>query len=39
LTNFEWAFFCLADLADSGGFGAFISKKQLASQFFFAQKS
>jgi hypothetical protein len=34
LTNFVWLVFCLADLADSGGFGAFISKKQLASHFF-----
>jgi hypothetical protein len=34
LTNFVWVYFCLADLADSGGFGAFISKKQLASHFF-----
>jgi hypothetical protein len=23
LTNFEWVVFCLVDLADSAGFGAF----------------
>jgi hypothetical protein len=38
LTNFVWVCFCLADLADSGGFGAFISKKQLASHFFCIKK-
>jgi hypothetical protein len=35
MTNFVWFCLCLADLADSVGFGAFISKKQLASHFFF----
>jgi hypothetical protein len=34
-TNFVWVCFCLAD---SGGFGAFISKKQLASHFFLHKK-
>jgi hypothetical protein len=29
LTNFAWDCFCLADLADSGGFGVSVSKKQL----------
>jgi hypothetical protein len=38
LTNFVWVCFCLGDLADSGGFGAFISKKQLASHFFLLKK-
>jgi hypothetical protein len=38
LTNFVWVYFCLADLADSGGFGACISKKQLASHFFLYKK-
>jgi hypothetical protein len=38
LTNFVWVYFCLADLADSGGFGAFISKKQLASHFYLHKK-
>jgi hypothetical protein len=36
LTNFEWICFCLADLADSGGFGAFISKKTTCFSLFFA---
>jgi hypothetical protein len=36
LTHFFWVCFCLADLADYGGFGAFISKKQLESHFIFA---
>jgi hypothetical protein len=35
LTNFVWVYFCLAD---SGGFVAFISKKQLASHFFLHKK-
>jgi hypothetical protein len=38
LTNFVCVCFCLADLADSGGFGAFISKKQLASHFILYKK-
>jgi hypothetical protein len=33
-TNFAWVCFCLADRADSGGFGVSISKKQLFSHFF-----
>jgi hypothetical protein len=33
-TNFAWVCFCLADLADSGGFGVSINKKQLFSHFF-----
>jgi hypothetical protein len=35
LTNFAWVCFCLAD---SGGFGVSISKKQLVSHFFFHKK-
>jgi hypothetical protein len=35
LTHFVWVCFCLAD---SGGFGAFISKKQLDSHFFCIKK-
>jgi hypothetical protein len=38
LTNFAWVCFCLADLADSGGFGVSISKKQLVSHFFMHKK-
>jgi hypothetical protein len=33
LTNFAWVCFCLADQADSGGFGVSISKNQLFSHF------
>jgi hypothetical protein len=35
LTNFAWVCFCLAD---SGGFGVSISKKQLVSHFFMHKK-
>jgi hypothetical protein len=35
LTNFEWFCFCFAD---SGGFGVYISKKQLVSHFFLNKK-
>jgi hypothetical protein len=36
LTNFVWFCFCLADLADSGGFGVSINKKQLFFSLFLA---
>jgi hypothetical protein len=34
LNNFARVYFCLTDLADSGGFGICISKNQLISHFF-----
>jgi hypothetical protein len=34
LTNFAWVCFCLAVLADSGGFGVFFIKNLLFSHFF-----
>jgi hypothetical protein len=36
LTNFAWVSFCLADLADSGGYGVSISKKHFVYHSFLA---